>query len=804
MNRFDVSTLRDRPFFFPALVLLVGAALGPTEDDPIVLLSAAFVLSTLALAFSARVGSHLLLLAASGFMGTGLATLHSRVEVPPQTIGAGKIRLQGELEEVRAVEGGSAATVRIWRAGGRRAHFRARLFVEGRPAPRPGAHLLFRAALSPVSGARNPGEHDRAPRWEREGLLATASARADALVPLTRGAPAEAWMAAERAALARRVERLAPDAEAAALYLTLAAGLRASLGEPLEDAFSKSGLAHVLSVSGLHVAALALFALAALRRLVVRLPWRRLRRLDARRLAAPLSIPPLWGYVAFTGFQAPAVRSALMATLWLLGLLLVRRSDALNALSLAVLAVFAVDPAALADLSTQLSVLAVLGLLFVAPAVRAALPVPLPSPLTATRRGLFLQRAREAALQSAAASAAAMLATLPLIAQVFHRVGWVGVLSNAVCLPLNGAVSVAAAAGAAVHVALPALAAPALWLGAWLSWALVQAARLFAALPASAVDVPAPSPLAAALWWAGLFGVALLPGRWRLTGLALPAAAALTLLLPRAATPPLEVTFLAVGHGDAIFLSSQGEHALVDGGGAVKGGEVGKRVVASYLKQRQVESLALAALTHPHPDHANGLAEALRTVETRLLWLPEGSGQGPLVSAVVRAAAGADVQRVKAGDARALGGATLEVLGPPRDRLLLESENDRSLVLLVRHGAVTFLLTGDIEEAGEEALAPGPVTVVKAPHHGSETSSTPELVETTRPRFVVFCVGNNQRFNFPRASVVRRWEAVGARCYRTDRDGAITFHSDGKEVRVETFKPARAQARRLPHPASRR
>ena len=796
MGHFQISTLGDRPFFFPCVAVLVGAALGPTAAPAIVAIILAVVLSAAALLRAPRAGSHLLLLAACGFMGTGLATLHSRVEVPPGTFGAQKIRLAAEIEDIRAVEGGSAATLRVWDVGGAPARFRARLFLEGQ-APREGAQVWIRASLRPVVGAANPGEHDRSERSERSGLLATGSARADAMVVLASGSAGAAWMADERARLAGRVAVLAPDAESAALYLTLAAGLRASLGAPLEDAFARSGLAHVLSVSGLHVAALALAALAVLRRALVRIPVRKLRRIDPQRLAAPLCVPLLWGYVAFTGFQSPAVRSALMATLWLSGLLLVRRSDALNALSLAVLAVFAVEPAALADLSTQLSVLAVLGLIFVAPALRAALPVPLPSPTTVSARELRYQRVREAVVQSAVASAAAMLATVPLIAAAFHRVGWVGVLSNAVCLPLNAAVSIAAAGGAALHALSPLLSTPVLWVGGWLSWALVLAARAFGALPAAALDVPAPSALACALWWGGLFSAALLPRWWKSAGLLMPAAAALTLLAPQIAPERLEVTFLAVGHGDAVYLSSQGEHALIDGGGAVRGGEVGKRVVAAFLKERQVQTLALAALTHPHPDHANGLAEALSTLHTRLLWLPEGAGQGPLVSTVVRAAAGADVQRVKAGDGFVLGAATLEVLGPPKDRLLLESENDRSLVVRLRHGAVTFLLTGDIEEAGEEVLEPGPVTVMKAPHHGSDTSSTPEFVDKTRPRFVVFCVGSNQRFNFPRAAVVRRWEAVGARCYRTDVDGAVTFKSDGTDVEVQTFKP-RVQARRSP------
>ena len=123
-------------------------------------------------------------------------------------------------------------------------------------------------------------------------------------------------------------------------------------------------------------------------------------------------------------------------------------------------------------------------------------------------------------------------------------------------------------------------------------------------------------------------------------------------------------------------------------------------------------------------------------------------------------------------------------------------------MLLLQHGDVRFLLTGDIEAETEARLDVGPVTVMKAPHHGSDTSSTPEFVARTRPKHVVFCVGRNSRFDFPREDVVRRWEAAGAECHRTDLDGAITFTSDGRDVTVETFFAAPAQARRSAAPRS--
>ncbi|MBX7100106.1 MAG: DNA internalization-related competence protein ComEC/Rec2, partial [Myxococcaceae bacterium] len=596
--------------------------------------------------------------------------------------------------------------------------------------------------------------------------------------------------AGERARLAWLARTLAPDADAAALFLALSAGERAAVSPDLEQAFALSGLAHVLSVSGLHVAAFAACVFWLTRRLAVRGLPALTRTLEPRRLAVPLAGVATWLYVVFTGAAPPAVRSALMVSAVLLGVLTGRRSSALGALALAACALAAVDPAACADLSVQLSFVSVLGLVLLGPALRALVPLP---PVLVTVHGL--RRAwwlsREAVLQGACASAAATLATAPLLALAFHRLGLAGIVSNAVCLPLCSALSVVAAFSALVSASAPGLAVPLVALGTKLSAWLIVAARGFAQLPGAGLTVPAPGALAMSAWWGGLLAFAVLGGRRRFLALLTLPALVLTAapwgLRERA---PLAVTFLSVGHGDAIVISSRGHHALVDGGGVPHGADVGRRVVLPFLQQHGIDHLALAALSHPHPDHALGLASTLAAVPTARLWLPRGASDGPLVRAVVDAAKGAEVSRVELGAAPlSLGEATLRVLGPPVDRELLEGENDRSLVLSLTHGEVTFLLTGDLEAPGEEALTTGPVTVLKAPHHGSRTSSTPALVAAARPRHVVFCVGRRNRFGFPHGEVVERYRAAGARCHRTDLDGAVTFESDGHDVRVSHFLP---------------
>lgn len=792
MDRFTWRELRARPAFFPAASLVAGSLLGlQTARDGAVFLVEAALLGLLACCFQSRTGAHLAVLAAFFLAGAGLARWEAEPLVPPGLSGAdAPIRLEGTVEDVASGPGGSKITLEVGFTPAPHpavARFRASLTAKGAVDLEPGQRVQVAAQLKRAAPPGNPGQADGYALGLRRARLFHGGFDPRRVVVLTPPSRGQRWLTGTRRALAEAAARVAPDAESAALYLTLAAGLRAELGDAVEERFSRSGLAHVLSVSGLHVAALALLCLKLLRWAAVRAGG---RGLDARRIAAPACVPLVWAYVAFTGYQPPAVRSALMATVLLLGLALWRRADALNSLSLAAIALLAWDPASPAELSTRLSFLAVLSLVILSPALREALPLPRPDPATPGRLRYRLQRLREGAVQTLCASAAVTLGSLPLVANAFHRVSLAGLVSNVVCLPLCGVLTGLAAGGAAAFVLWPAAATPLLFAGAWASKLLLACAEFFAAFPGAALPVPSLGPACTAAFYAGLLAFALGQGRVRWAGLAAPVALACAFVVPLIPRPGLSVTFLSVGHGDAIVLSSAGHHALVDGGGIPGGADPGRTVVVPFLREEGIRRLDLAVLSHPHPDHALGLATALAAVPTERLWLGAGSADGPLSAQVIAAASGAEVEQVEVGHPPfRLGEAEVEVLGPPKDRVLLEGVNDRSVVLRVRHGGVSFLLTGDLEADGEEALAAPPTTVLKAPHHGSRTSSTPDFLRRVRPRFVVFCVGLENRFHFPSEEVVARYQALGARCLRTDLQGAVRFVSNGNDVRVEPFHP---------------
>jgi len=214
----------------------------------------------------------------------------------------------------------------------------------------------------------------------------------------------------------------------------------------------------------------------------------------------------------------------------------------------------------------------------------------------------------------------------------------------------------------------------------------------------------------------------------------------------------------------------------------------GARVVLPYLRERGIRRLDAVALSHPHPDHALGLLTVLREVPADRLWLPAGVERGPLVDALLAAAGRARVEWLSAGERRTLGDAIVRVLSPPRDASTLRTVNDRSLVLHLSAAGRSLLLPGDAGAAAEAELPLLASTVVKVPHHGSRTSSSPRLVSSTEAWLALFSDGRGNRFGLPAPEVVERWRASGAEILRTDVSGAIRVSLDESGVRWETFR----------------
>jgi len=281
-------------------------------------------------------------------------------------------------------------------------------------------------------------------------------------------------------------------------------------------------------------------------------------------------------------------------------------------------------------------------------------------------------------------------------------------------------------------------------------------------------------------------------GRWRsfvLLGLGL-----LWMVAPRAAVGDgrLRLTVLDVGQGDGLVLRSPAGHVrLVDAGGTYDGHfDMGEAVVGPYLWSLGIARLDGLVVTHAHPDHAGGIPAIVRGFSVREAW----EGPAPrkdLVYDDLDAAltlAGIPRRSVARGMSEVWDGVSIRILGPsPAGGRPWRTRNDDSVVLEVAFGEVRLLLTGDVEGPGEARLAAGHAAIVKVPHHGSRSSSSPGFVERVAPRIALVSAGFRNRFGHPDPVVVARYRRVG-RVLCTSGEGALTVSTDGRRIWVETYE----------------
>jgi competence protein ComEC len=282
-------------------------------------------------------------------------------------------------------------------------------------------------------------------------------------------------------------------------------------------------------------------------------------------------------------------------------------------------------------------------------------------------------------------------------------------------------------------------------------------------------------------------------------GLALSAAGACALLV-FAHLPQREATVvvLDVGQGDSTLIQTPaGRTILIDGGGTRDNRfDIGKRVVAPTLWNRGIRRIDLAVLSHPHPDHMNGLISTLDLIPAdTILWSGRDSGlPGRERLEEVARSQGSRLRAIDASDRPfAVGDAVVRVLHPAPDyrigtRMAYADENNRSLVVVVEADGLRLLAAGDIHKEAERAVLKSGQSlkcyILKAPHHGSKTSNTQPFVTAAAPAVAVISVGRGNPYGQPAAAVLDRYEQSGARMFRTDRDGAVIIRKTAAGLAV--------------------
>jgi competence protein ComEC len=595
-----------------------------------------------------------------------------------------------------------------------------------------------------------------------------------------------------RSAVHRAIDRHLP-ADEAAIVRAFATGDRARIKRSVNADFAASGLSHLLAVSGLNLAIVAGLFIVSLVALFKAIPGLALS-IGARRLAAVAALPFVVLYTMLVGASPSSVRAAVMIASLLASYLLLRGREAWSALSLAVLVMLAWDPGVLQDLSFQLSFAAVASLLLLYPAMRARFSAPIQR----------LPRLCRWPADVALASAAATLGTLPLVAWHFQRISIVGLAANVPAAPLSSIVLVPLSLlGGLMGTLSDTLAHPILAIAGFTSKGLVGLAHAASTLPGGSFRIFSPNAYECLLLSSGTVLVTISGRRSRALRIGVACLVALAVELGASAAlrkldARLTAAILPVGQGDGIVLELPfGRVIAIDTGppaASAEGRSAAERVILPYLRHRRIGAIDRLILTHPHADHTGGLSALAREVTVKEIWWTNDQREGPPDLRAALAATGARLAVVTATLApETVDGVTLEVLAPRGRAADHPIVNDGSIVVSVRYGDRALLFTGDAEGASEDAMlaASGPrlrSDVLKAGHHGSKTSTGEAFLAAVDPAHAIISDGRLNRFGFPHRAVLERLEARGTTIWRTDQDGAIFVETDGRDLRVRSFR----------------
>lgn len=656
---------------------------------------------------------------------------------------------------------------------------------------RAGRLVRVPAILREPTTYRNPGMGDESRALARRGISLVGTVKSLALVEIVgRGrAVEEAAASARRWArvqLARFVGRW--GGPSGAITTAILIGDRTGLSEQDQRRLQEAGTYHVIAISGGNIAILTMLLLGAAR--LSRVPGR---------VSAAIVIAALLFYGVLAGAGASVARAVMAAVIYLGGRIFDHRGPALNALGVAAAGALALSAVTAFDAGFILSFGATLGILLGAPRLLAP----------TRRRATFGRAVVSAATSLLVATVCAELALAPAGAVIFSRITFAGLVLNFAAIPLMTVVQAAAMATLVAAPVSPATASACGYVAHVAATWLVSSARLVDVAPWLFRNVPPPSWWLVAAYYAACAMALLLP---RHAGRALAAALAclgLMLAAPRFATatgvPPraassIRVVYFDVGQGDATVVILPGGHALlVDAGGMSSSGfDVGARVVAPSLRAVGVRALESLVVTHADPDHAGGAASIVHAFAPRSIWEGVPVPPDPTMRelAALASARRAAWRILQAGDVQREGEVEIRVLHPPppeweRQRV----RNDDSVVLEIRMGSVSIVLPGDIERAAEHVVLPrlslAPLVVLKAPHHGSATSSTPPFLAAVHPAAVIFSAGQNNRFGHPAAAVVARYAAAHVPMFNTATDGAVILDTDGKSVEIRGWASGR-------------
>src|SRR3990167_8560873 len=586
---------------------------------------------------------------------------------------------------------------------------------------------------------------------------------------------------------------------------------RGVISKEMRNIFSSTGIAHLLAVSGLHVGFVAFAAFLIFKKFFSFLFLRFYHRLfligAVQRFAAFFTIFPVLYYSILVGASPSTVRAAIMAIVYLLSIVLYRERDIYNTLSLAALIILIWHPPSLFNIGFQLSFIAVL---FIAYGFTMFQIKKDDNPLIENPVKMFFLR-HQWLYNYTFSSILATLGTLPIIAYHFNLVSIIGPIVNILAIPLSSLIVPLTLIFSILSNISEQLASLLINIPVFLTFILVEIARLFTNIPYYSIRVPTPSLLTIFMIYPLFIGILNFNRhKWIKFGtisvcLFLIFFWVLTHYSSLVTRHSLRVTYIDVGQDECSLIQfPNGKNMLIDGGRLMDDFDAGSSIVAPYLWDIGVTKIDYVIGSHPDSDHIGGLLFILNEMPVRN-YFDNGQESIDLIHVKLREIArekNIPYMALHSGDKIEIDDKVkVEILHPTREISNLKSQisnlkemghdNNFSIVMKITYGNFSVLFTGDIEKEVEEFMigqgADLKSIILKAPHHGSSSSSTEEFIKAVNPEVAVFSVGYNNPFRHPNKKVLARYRDAGAKIYRTDRDGLIEIESDGRGYTVKTY-----------------
>jgi len=531
--------------------------------------------------------------------------------------------------------------------------------------------------------------------------------------------------------------------------------------------FRSTGISHIISVSGLHVAIITGFILYLL------------SILNIRRYKIPILLTALTFYAILTGANPPVIRAALMASITVIGTTYGKKHNSINSLSFAAFMILIFNPLMLWDVGFQLSFVATLAILYFYRPIREKL-----STLTPKIRDLV------------ALTLSAQIGTIPFTMYYFHYISIISLLSNIVIVPLADVAVVLGFLSAMIGLILPPLSYFINYINIPVVETILYVTKLFDSLPYASINTIVP-PLYVIVLYYGILTVLLSSFDKKIKKVSIAIALTFIIalfsynyLLPR----DLEVTFLDVGQGDGTFVKTpHGKTFLIDGGGrplfATSSFDVGEDLVLPFLYYKGVMKLDGVFISHTDIDHVGGILSILQQMKVDKIFIGLQKVTDGNFKELMEIAKSKNIPIVflKKGDKVKVDGVEMYVLHPDPQNLIEENPiNNNGLVFKMKYKDMEFLFTGDIEKPAEEILKNLDIKtdILKVAHHGSNTSSTQEFIEKANPKVCIVQVGKNS-YGLPDERVLK-YLHERSKVYRTDKNGAIIVKTDGKKAYIKT------------------